>query len=76
MCKEFFEWAATEDGQKEKIPKPDKMTPGTSFYGSPIKGGSCVKRWNEPRLGLEDRGLKLDFYYVRQKLGVGPSQFF
>ena len=46
------------------------------FYGSPIKGGSCVKRWNEPRLGLEDRGLKLDFYYVRQKLGVGPSQFF
>ena len=31
VCKEFFEWAATEDGQKEKIPKPDKMTPGTSF---------------------------------------------
>jgi hypothetical protein len=29
LCKEFFKWAKTKEGKKEKISPPDKMSPGT-----------------------------------------------
>ncbi len=28
VCQEFFKWAASKDGKKEKVNTPDKMAPG------------------------------------------------
>ena len=32
--------------------------------------------WNKPKLGLEGPGLKMDFYYIRQKLGARDCKFY